>query len=36
LLRDDVERIREQLKRWIATPDIDAIISTGGRGPGAT
>jgi molybdenum cofactor biosynthesis protein B len=32
LLRDDVERIREQLKRWIATPDIDAIISTGGTG----
>lgn len=32
LLRDDVAMIREQLKRWIATPDIDAIITTGGTG----
>jgi molybdenum cofactor biosynthesis protein B len=32
LLRDDVEAIREQLKRWIAAPDIDAIITTGGTG----
>jgi molybdenum cofactor biosynthesis protein B len=32
LLRDDVGLIREQLKRWIATPDIDAIITTGGTG----
>src|SRR5262245_27112887 len=30
LLRDDVAVIREQLKRWIAAPDIDAIITTGG------
>ncbi|MBL9097995.1 MAG: molybdenum cofactor biosynthesis protein B [Alphaproteobacteria bacterium] len=32
LLRDDVAMIREQLKRWIATPDIDVIITTGGTG----
>jgi molybdenum cofactor biosynthesis protein B len=32
LLRDDVDSIREQLKRWIAAPDIDAIITTGGTG----
>ena len=32
LLRDDVSAIREQLKRWIAAPDVDAIITTGGTG----
>lgn len=32
LLRDDTTAIREQLKRWIAAPDVDAIITTGGTG----
>jgi len=32
LLRDDVVSIREQLKRWIAAHDVDAIITTGGTG----
>jgi molybdenum cofactor biosynthesis protein B len=32
LLRDDVEEIREQLKRWIARADVDAIVTTGGTG----
>ena len=32
LLRDDTATIREQLKRWIAAPDVDAIVTTGGTG----
>lgn len=32
LLRDNVETIRAQVKDWIADPDIDAVISTGGTG----
>lgn len=32
LLRDNVEEVREQLKRWIARTDVDAIITTGGTG----
>ena len=32
LLRDDQERIAAQLRRWIADPEIDVIISTGGTG----
>jgi molybdenum cofactor biosynthesis protein B len=32
LLRDDVLAIREQLTRWIAAPDVDAVITTGGTG----
>ncbi len=32
LLRDDVERVREQLKLWIAQADVDVIITTGGTG----
>jgi molybdenum cofactor biosynthesis protein B len=32
LLRDDVEKVRAQLQRWIASPDVDVIITTGGTG----
>lgn len=32
LLRDDVEQVRSQLQRWIASPDVDVIITTGGTG----
>jgi molybdenum cofactor biosynthesis protein B len=32
LVRDDVAEIQAQLRRWIADPAIDAIISTGGTG----
>ncbi len=32
LLRDDAERITQQLRDWIADPLIDVIISTGGTG----
>jgi molybdenum cofactor biosynthesis protein B len=32
IVRDDVERIRAQVKAWIADPAIDVIISTGGTG----
>src|SRR5476651_1962631 len=29
---DDVEAIRAIIKKWIAAPDVDAIITTGGTG----
>lgn len=32
LLRDDREAIADQLRRWIADPGIDVVISTGGTG----
>src|SRR3954471_20136699 len=32
IVTDDVEKIRAQVKAWIADPAIDAIISTGGTG----
>jgi molybdenum cofactor biosynthesis protein B len=32
LLRDDVEKVRAQLSRWIASPDVDVVITTGGTG----
>ncbi len=32
LLRDDRDKIAAQLRRWIADPGIDAVISTGGTG----
>jgi molybdenum cofactor biosynthesis protein B len=31
-VRDDVGEIQAQLRRWIADPAIDAVISTGGTG----
>src|SRR5688572_8163474 len=32
IVEDDVEKIRAQLRAWIADPAIDAIITTGGTG----
>ncbi|HCK83229.1 MAG TPA: molybdenum cofactor biosynthesis protein B [Hyphomonadaceae bacterium] len=32
LIRDDVAKIRSVVQSWIANPDIDAVISTGGTG----
>jgi molybdenum cofactor biosynthesis protein B len=32
LVRDDVEAIRAQVKRWIGAGEVDCIISTGGTG----
>src|SRR5216684_3299233 len=32
IVRDDVENIRAQVQAWIADPDSDVIISTGGTG----
>ena len=32
IVRDDIDEIRAMLKIWIADPEIDAIITTGGTG----
>lgn len=32
LLRDEAGAIRAQFERWIETPDVDVIVSTGGTG----
>jgi molybdenum cofactor biosynthesis protein B len=32
IVPDDARKIAAQLRRWIAEPDIDAVISTGGTG----
>jgi molybdenum cofactor biosynthesis protein B len=32
LLKDDVEAIRAQVSKWIASADVDAVITTGGTG----
>src|SRR5262249_21288405 len=32
IVTDDVEKIRTQVKKWIAEPAIDVIITTGGTG----
>jgi molybdopterin adenylyltransferase len=32
IVRDDITAITAQLKRWIADPHVDAVISTGGTG----
>ena len=32
IVTDDVEKIREQVKSWIADPAIDVVITTGGTG----
>ena len=32
IVRDDVAEIRAQVKAWIADPDVDVVISTGGTG----
>jgi molybdenum cofactor biosynthesis protein B len=32
LIRDDIPKIRGAVQSWIASPDIDAVITTGGTG----
>src|SRR5258705_10473909 len=32
IVTDDVEKIRAQIRAWIADPAIDVVISTGGTG----
>jgi molybdopterin adenylyltransferase len=32
LLRDDVEAVRAQVAKWIASADVDVVITTGGTG----
>ena len=32
LLRDDTAAVRAQVEAWIADPNVDAVISTGGTG----
>jgi molybdenum cofactor biosynthesis protein B len=32
IVRDDVEQIRALVRRWIADPQIDSVITTGGTG----
>ena len=32
IVRDDVEQIRSAIRAWIADPNVDAIITTGGTG----
>src|ERR1700735_483569 len=32
IVTDDVEKIRSQVKTWIADPSIDVVITTGGTG----
>ncbi len=32
IIRDDVDAITTQLRAWIAAPDVDVVITTGGTG----
>ncbi|MEO7366207.1 MAG: molybdenum cofactor biosynthesis protein B [Sphingomicrobium sp.] len=32
IVRDDIDSIREAVRRWAADPEVDVIISTGGTG----
>lgn len=32
IVTDDIERIRDQLRAWIADPGVEAVIATGGTG----
>ncbi len=32
ILKDDADLIAAQLREWIAAPDVDAVVSTGGTG----
>ncbi|MGD2076735.1 MAG: molybdenum cofactor biosynthesis protein B [Gammaproteobacteria bacterium] len=32
IVRDDIYRLREVASRWIASPDVNVIITTGGTG----
>ena len=32
IIKDEKDLIQEQLQKWIASPDVDAVIATGGTG----
>ncbi len=32
LLRDEIPKIRSAVQTWVASPDVDAVITTGGTG----
>lgn len=32
ILRDDIDALEAQLREWIADPQVDAVVSTGGTG----
>ncbi|CCQ90790.1 Molybdenum cofactor biosynthesis protein B [Nitrospina gracilis 3/211] len=32
IVKDEIDLIQKQLKEWIASPDVDVVISTGGTG----
>ena len=32
IIKDEISLLQEQLKEWIASPDVDAVIATGGTG----
>ena len=32
IIKDEKDLIQEQLKKWIASSDVDAVIATGGTG----
>lgn len=32
LIRDDIPKIRSAVQSWIASPDVEAVITTGGTG----
>ncbi|MDF1719921.1 MAG: molybdenum cofactor biosynthesis protein B [Minwuia sp.] len=32
IVTDDIDRIADQLRAWVADPDVDVVISTGGTG----
>lgn len=32
IVKDEIDLIQKQLKEWIASPDVDVVIATGGTG----
>ena len=32
IIKDEKDLLQEQLKKWIASPDVDVVIATGGTG----
>ena len=32
IIKDEIDLVQEQLKKWIASPEVDVVISTGGTG----
>ena len=32
IIKDEIDLLQEQLKKWIASPDVDVVIATGGTG----